>query len=319
MLTLHPGADATVSPGTVAAAVWIDLLDPTAEEAALVAAATELVIPTRDQLSEIEHSSRLQVEGQTLRLSAPLLAHADTPEQTLTPVGFVVSPRTLVTVRYARLRVFEAIGARCAAGGDLSAPGVFVQLLEAVIDRDADVLENIGAELEAISRAIFRAEAPRRGQGVRDDDSLRRTLAGVGQIGDRLSEIRASLLGVGRIVPFVLQVAAGWLAADHRVRLDAARQDIASLGDFEAHLASKSQFLLDAVLGFINTQQNELFKTLTIVSVVGVPPTLLAGVWGMNFHYMPELSRPWGYPAAIFLIIASGVVPMLWFKWKRWW
>jgi magnesium transporter len=317
VLILYPGTGAP-DAADPAAAVWIDLLDPTPEEAALVASATGLAVPTRDQLSEIERSSRLQVEGQTLRLSAPLLAHADTPEQTLTPAGFVVSPEVLITVRYAKLRVFEAVGARCAAG-ELSAPGVFVQLLEAIVDREADVLENIGAELERISRAIFRAEPPRRGQGVRNDNTLSLTLSGVGQIGDRLSEIRASLLGVARIVPFSLEVAASWLADDHRVRLNAVRQDIASLGDYESHLSDKSQFLLDAVLGFINTQQNELFKILTIVSVVGVPPTLVASVYGMNFAVMPELHWRLGYPYALVLIVASALLPILWFKWKRWW
>jgi magnesium transporter len=319
VLILYPEVNGEITPEVVAAAVWIDLLDPTTQETALVAAATGLAIPARDQLSEIEHSSRLQVDGQLLRLSAPLLAHAATPEQTLTPVGFLASPERLVTIRYARLRVFETVGARCALGAELSAPGVFVQLLEAIVDRDADLLENIGAELEQISRAIFRTETPRPGQGVRDDNSLRRTLQSVGQIGDRLSELRASLLGVARIVPFALEVATGWLAADHRVRLNAARQDIASLGDYEGHLADKSQFLLDAVLGFINTQQNELFKILTIVSVIGVPPTLVASIYGMNFVQMPELHWAMGYPYALVLIVASAVLPILWFKWMRWW
>jgi magnesium transporter len=319
VLSLHPAAAGPVTAEALAAAVWVDLLDPTPEETALVAAALGLPVPSRDQLSEIEHSSRLQVDGQTLRLSAPLLAHADTPEQTLTPAGFIVSPKVLVTIRYAKLRVFEAVGARVAAEAEPNSAGVFTLLLEGIVDRDADVLEHIAAELEAVSRAIFRRGAPPKGQGVRSDDSLRRTLAAVGQIGDRLSEIRATLLGVGRIVPFACEVGASWLSRDHFLRLNAVRQDIASLSDFEGHLATKSQFLLDAVLGFINTQQNDLFKILTIVSVVGVPPTLVASVYGMNFAFMPELHWRLGYPFALVLIVASAVAPILWFKWKRWW
>jgi magnesium transporter len=235
-------------------------------------------------------------------------------------VGFTVTPKTLLTVRFTRLRVFDSVHeALASAAGPVEAPTVFILLLEAVVDRDADLLEHVASELEAISRAVFHDDARKRGQGMRNDESLRQTLSAVGRIGDRLSEIRASLHGLGRIVPFACQVAGGWIGADQFGRLNAIRQDIVSLDDFETHLATKSQFLLDAVLGFINTQQNELFKILTIVSVVGVPPTLFASIWGMNFHHMPELAWRGGYPMAVFLILASGVVPMLWFKWKRWW
>ncbi len=319
MLKLYPAAVGTITAEALSAAVWIDLIEPTPEESALVAAALGLATPTREALSEVETSSRLQVDGDVLRLSSPLLAHAETPEQTLTPVGFVVSPRALLTVRFTKLRVFDSIHEKLAATPDVPPSGVFTLLLEAVVDRDADLLEHVAAELEAISRAVFRGDARKRGEGIRNDESLRQTLSAVGRIGDRLSEIRASLHGLGRIVPFACQVGVDWIGPNHFTRLNAVKQDIISLDDFETHLAAKSQFLLDAVLGFINTQQNELFKILTIVSVVGVPPTLFASIWGMNFHFMPELAWKGGYPMAVFLIVASGVVPMLWFKWKRWW
>ena len=319
MLRLYPAAVEPITRASIAAAVWIDLIEPTPEESAMVAAAIGLATPSREALSEIETSSRLQLDGDVLRLSSPLLAHAETPEQTLTPVGFVVSPRALMTVRFTKLRVFESVHDRLAATPNVSPPGVFTLLLEAVVDRDADLLEHVATELEAISRALFRTDARKREKSIRNDESLRQTLSAVGRIGDRLSEIRASLHGLGRIVPFACQVGVEWIGPNHFTRLNAVKQDIISLDDFETHLATKSQFLLDAVLGFINTQQNEMFKILTIVSVVGVPPTLFASIWGMNFHFMPELALKSGYPMAIFLIVASGVVPMLWFKWKRWW
>ena len=96
-------------------------------------------------------------------------------------------------------------------------------------------------------------------------------------------------------------------------------QDLQSLSDFELHLSNKIQFLLDAVLGFINTEQNDIFKVLTIVSVVGIPPTLIASMYGMNFHNMPELSWPWGYEWGLFLIFLSTLLPVAWFKWRGWW
>jgi magnesium transporter len=306
------GADA------VAGAVWIDMINPTEEEAALVSAAIGVATPSRAALSEIESSSRLQVDGEMLRLSAPLLAHADTPAQSLTPVGFVLTPQRLVTIRFTKLRVFDLTWTRCEETGSRTSVNIFSQLIEAIVDREADLLEHIAQELEQISRALFRPEEPGR-KGTPSDDSLKQTLRDVGQIGDRLSEIRASLLGVHRIAAYTREMGSDWLGQEHVMRLNAARQDIASLDDFEEHLATKTQFLLDAVLGFINTQQNELFKVLTIVSVVGVPPTLVASVYGMNFRYMPELEWRTGYPLALFLIVASAVVPVLWFKWKKWW
>jgi magnesium transporter len=116
-----------------------------------------------------------------------------------------------------------------------------------------------------------------------------------------------------------LKAAADWLLPDEKVRLNTAQQDLVSLVDFEAHLSGKTQFLLDAILGFMTTEQNEIFKVLTIVSVVGIPPTLIAGLYGMNFHDMPELSWRWGYPYGLALIGLSTLLPILWFKRRGWW
>ena len=109
-----------------------------------------------------------------------------------------------------------------------------------------------------------------------------------------------------------------WITAASRKRLEAVSKDVASLSDYETRLTDKIQLLLDAVLGFINIQQNELFKILTIVSVVGVPPTILVGIWGMNFKNMPELSWTFGYPLAWLAVIASGLLPLIWFKRRGW-
>ena len=94
--------------------------------------------------------------------------------------------------------------------------------------------------------------------------------------------------------------------------------DIVSLTDYEEHLANKTQFLLDAVLGLINTKQNDIFTVLTVVSVVGIPPTLVASIYGMNFKFMPELTWTYGYYWGLGLIALSTIVPLLWFKWRGW-
>ena len=144
-------------------------------------------------------------------------------------------------------------------------------------------------------------------------------LSQVGRSGDKLSEVRESLLGLQRIVGFTCEMSQEWLGAEIRTRLSTARQDLVSLTDFESHTWSKVHFMLDAILGLISTEQNEIFKVLTIVSVVGVPPTLIASMYGMNFHYMPELSWRYGYAWGLGLIALSAIVPIVWFKWRGWW
>lgn len=311
MLTVHPPEAALKD------AFWIDLLDPTPEEVEAVRAAVGLTAPTREDLSEIENSSRLRVLGACLSLSMPILSRAETDEPELTPMGFLLNAKVLVTVRFARLRAVDSSAAEAACLADPTSVNVFVTLLEAIVDRAADLLEAAGAELDSLSRQTFRGAEGARPK--RATPTLRATLAQMGRLGDRLGQIRASLLGVGRMVPFTTEVAKDWIGPGYQSRLGAVRADMLSLADYLSFLEGKNQFLLDAVLGFINTEQNDLFKILTIVSVVGVPPTLVASVYGMNFAYMPELHWKLGYPFALGLIVLFTVAPMAWFKWKDWW
>ena len=312
MLSVHP-------PGPLADAVWIDLLDPTPDEAAEVEAASGFAIPSRAALSEIETSSRLRFHGKTLYLSTPVLARGDSPDAELTPMGFVLSAQRLVTVRFAPLRAVEAAIAEAAKIREQSSVCAFVLLLEALVDRAADLLEAAGAELDVLSHRIFRTDVQDARAIPKGNTRLRMTLAEVGRLGDRLGKIRGSLLGVSRLTPFVAEVARDWISVEFQSRLTAVRADVLSLADYESHLEGKNQFLLDAVLGFISTEQNDLFKILTIVSVVGVPPTLIASLYGMNFAIIPELHWRYGYPYALAMIVLSAVVPMGLFKWKGWW
>ena len=188
-----------------------------------------------------------------------------------------------------------------------------------MVDYTADLLEHLGQDVTKISRRSFREYAKAPGHGPKTSKTLRATLVEVGTVGEHLSEVRDTLLGIQRIASFVSESARSWLPEDAYVRLQTANRDVVSLTDFETHLSDKVQFLLDAVLGFINTEQNEIFKVLTIASVVGIPPTLIASMYGMNFKNMPELSWAWGYPYGLALIVISIVLPILWFKSRGWW
>jgi magnesium transporter len=299
--------------------IWIDLLDPTDEEKGFVESRTHIQVPTMQALSEIEASSRLQVNRGVIYLSTPILARSDTPEAFLSPVGFILSPTVLVTVRFARLSSFDQVAEQIHHDPSLATNvGVFTALLEAIVDRGADVLEELRGELDHISRKVFRGNPSHRSHTVRSTDALRMTLSAVGAIGERVSQARDVLLGVGRIASFAGDIGEEWITPAFRVRLRAVLKDVASLNEYEAHLSGKVQFLLDAVLGYITIEQNDLFKVLTIASVVGIPPTLIAGLYGMNFKFMPELDWAWGYPFGLALILVSAIIPLIWFKWRGW-
>jgi magnesium transporter len=299
-------------------AVWIDLLNPTAEEVARVTAATGLAVPSEADVSEIENSSRLSSRNGALYLSLPLLSLSDGPRTV--SAGFVLSPDRLLTIRFAPSRVFDTFAEHLPRSETPTQQGahILVGLLEAIIDRQADALEQVRADLDAISHRIF-AMGVRQGGGRKQEDRLlRETLGALGRFGDLISHIRETQVGAARIVPYVEASAAEWLPKELAPRLRALRGDIASVSDFDTHLNDKLQFLLDATLGFINIAQNNVMKVLTVVSIVGIPPTLIAGIYGMNFKVMPELDWAWGYPYGLAVIAASAILPLLILRWRGW-
>jgi magnesium transporter len=299
--------------------LWLDLLNPTSEEKASVESRYRLKLPSREDLSEVESSSRVSEENGVLFLSMPIVSHVSALDQPPSPLGFVLSKDLLVTIRYTRLRSFDAVAAKFSTR-DAPAASVetFAALVDEMVDLSADLLEEIGAELDKISRAVFSKVHQQRRHVSRSNDALRDVLIDVGSAGERLSRIRDILLGLQRIIPFVSGSERDWIPDKVQGRLKTAQTDLLSLADYETHLFGKVQFLLDAVLGFINTKQNDIFQVLTIVSVVGIPPTLVASIYGMNFKNMPELTWAWGYQWGLGLIVLSTVLPILWFKWRGW-
>jgi magnesium transporter len=299
--------------------IWIDLLSPSDEEKAFVERRLGIRVPSEDSLGEIEASSRLIFEHDTLYLSSPSVRIDEDKEAQLTSIGFIIGPRVLVTVHFWPLPTFDKVAKQMDTDGDLqNGMCVFTSLVEAMVDRGADVLEQLGTSADHLSRSVFKGALVRSKRPVRSSRRMREALANVGDLADRLAKARDVLLNVGRIAAFAGEVGSEWITPASKRRLEAVSKDVASLSDYESRLSDKIQLLLDAILGFISIQQNDLFKILTIVSVVGVPPTIMVGIWGMNFKFMPELSWSYGYPLAWLAVIASGVLPLIWFKWRGW-
>lgn len=324
------GPVARVEPGQTmpAGAVWIDLNDPSAEEAQAVENATGIRVPSRAALSEVESSSRLRrLKGGGLSLSSPMITFSRL-DPAMKPLGFVITKDHLVTVRFHDLRAFSAVHKRIAErdGECTTSFEIFLLLIEELVDNLADTLEEMSSDLDALSSRIFDFDTPsKRGLAKEDgtapkrrDRSLRRLLWMIGRQGKALTKVRASLLGLERIMPFVKENCPHALGLEQSPRLDTLARDIASLDEFENRQSDTLQFLLDATLGLINIEQNNAFRILTVVSVVGIPPTLVASMYGMNFKYMPELDWAWGYPYGLALIALTAVVPIVLFKVKGW-
>ena len=279
---------------------------------------TGLRVPTRDDLAEIESSSRLYTESGSLYLSMPYSYLGEDGHSQVVPVGFVLSDHHLLTVRFARLPAFETYAERFAASGAQTSSEAFIGLAEAIVDRVADVLERVSGELAGLSKSVFARDGAKRHNARQADKRLRAVLTEVGQCGDTLSNLRDSVLALGRLTAYAQQARESCLPDPLKLRLGTLRQDIASLGDYDAQLNTKVSFLLDAVLGFISIEQNQTFKVLTVVSVVGIPPTFVVGLYGMNFKNMPEYDWSFGYAYAWGVILLSIVVPLVWFRIKGW-
>jgi magnesium transporter len=316
MLTFIPSTAANLSD-----AIWIDLLNPSDEERRRVEQATGLTLPSRETIEEIESSSRVFTEGTVAYLSTPVLENTDCVSDKVTSIGFVLAPTRLVTLRFASVTAFDAVATYYAAAPTApatTARDTFLRIVEEIVERTADALEHASIELERISHDAFHRDRPRGYKLARASEVLRGALRKLGRMGDGLSHVRDTLLGLGRIATFAHENGRDGRTAPDLARSQAIRSDITSLNDYQGQLSNKVQFLLDATLGFISIEQNDVVKTLTVVSVVGVPPVLIAGIYGMNFQHMPELSWTFGYPFAIGLMVASGLLPLALFKWRGW-
>lgn len=303
--------------GLPADSIWIDMLRPTRDEERAVEAHLGLEVPTHEDMLEIEASSRVYHEGDALFMTAILLTNTESDVPEATPVSFVLSRDTLVTIRYGEPRPIDTFAARAerVAGIARSGEAVLIGLLETIVDRAADILERLALEIEGLSREVFEHQG-RKPSAARE---LRDILRNIGHRGDLNGKARESFLSLRRVLIFLTQgLPPERTARELRVRLKTLTRDLDSLTDHASFLSGKVGFLLDATLGMINIEQNAIIKIFSVAAVMFLPPTLIASIYGMNFDVMPELDWPFGYPLAIGLMIASAVVPYLTFKRRGW-
>lgn len=301
---------------TLAGRVWVDLVEPTEAERAAFEAAFGLRVPAHDQLGEIETTSRLRLENNALYMTAPLIFAAEGEPWIPAPTGFVLSKQVLLTVRYAKSAVFDTVAKELAAAEKSDAAAAFVRVLEELVDHLADLLEGASGDLDDASHVIFRQENANRLS--RETAMLRRLMLRTGRTSERMARIHYTLVCLDRMAKFTADRTREWFALDLAARLQSVGSDIASLVQYSEGLVSRVQLLQDAATGIIGIDQNEVMKVLTIASVVGIPPVLVAGIYGMNFKHMPEYDWAWGYQYGLALILITALLPLIWFKWKDW-
>lgn len=293
--------------------VWIDAMDISREEEVLIEQKLGIEVPTRAEMQEIEASSRLYREGGAVYMTATMLIKTETESPETTAVTFILSRSCLVTLRYAEPWSFRIFNTRASKCGATNAELVFLGILETTVERLADMLELVSLELEHISQQTFR-----RNHAVRDGDH-QRTLIKIGRCGNIAGKVRESLVDKNRMVIFAEQATSEWLCAEGRARVHAIHRDVQSLTDHASYTAGKIAFLLDATLGLVNIEQNRIIKLFSIAAVIFMPPTMIASIYGMNFHHnFPELDWTFGYPFALLLMISSVAVTLWFFKRKHW-
>jgi len=298
--------------------VWADLLVPTKEEEAEIEEWVGVGIPTREEMEEIEISSRLYVEDGAYFMTAILPAQTEADDPLMSPVTFVLAGNRLITVRYHEPKAFKTFPLRAekVATGCTSGDTILIGLLEAIVDRLADILERAGRDIETISRDIFEASSTKASKRNRDFQEL---LKAIGRKEDIASSIRDSLISLQRLAGFLTHASTQTrMSKDIRARIKTLSRDVLSLADHATFLSQKINFLLDATLGMISIEQNAIIKIFSVAAVIFLPPTLVASIYGMNFDIMPELKWQFGYPFAIGLMIMSAILPYWYFRRRGW-
>ncbi len=296
--------------------VFLDLLNPSRNEELEAEKWLEYSLPTREEMQEIEESSRLYFENNVLYMTAWVPVGLETPDPETTAISFVLGQECLTTVRYADPHAFrsvcEQVKRQCTA--PISSDAVFLVLVELFVARIADALQNIEADLKRVSREVFNVDTKRNTAAIERD--LSDVVKLLGRRSALVANLRESLLSLNRMMQFFLNNSASWMRADLAAQFRTVVRDVRSLDDYTNQQTQEMTFLLESTLGLINIQQNQIIKIFTVASVLFMPPTLIASIYGMNFKYMPELEWIGGYPLAILLMVFFAAVPVWYFKHK---
>jgi magnesium transporter len=299
-------------------ALWIDLVEPTRDEDRIVETHLGIEIPTRAEMQDIEPSSLLYTENGARYMTARILCHSETESPKLVPITFILTDKSLVTVRYDEPRSFQMFANRSVKPGGCGhqPEAVLDGLIETIIDRAAEILRKVGDDIEQISRDVFERAAGEAEKG----DAYQRVIRNLGRSGDLISNVRESMVSLERMLLYLsANMQRPQRASGFQAEWRTAVRDVQSIEEHANFLNSKIGFILEATLGLVSIEQNKIIKLFSVMSVVMMPPTLVGTVYGMNFKsWFPELDWTWGYPFALALMVVSAIVPYVIFKRRKW-
>jgi magnesium transporter len=301
--------------------LWLDLITPTREEVHVAEHLLGLSIPTQEEAQEIEVSARLYHEDGAEFMTMTGVSQLESEAPMTTPISFILKGETLATIRYAQPKPFFTYATRAQKAGAvpcINSEQVMLGLVEALIERMAEALEKTGRNLERLSRQVFRYKPP--GGTASKSRDFQAIIEEIGARGDLLAMVRESLVSLNRLLAYhnTTGKAADGPSKDAVAWVKDMLQDVVALSDHATYLSNKTNFLLDATLGLINLEQNQIIKIFSIAAVCLMPPTLIASSYGMNFRHMPELEWLFGYPYALALMLITAIIPFVWFKRKGW-
>ena len=308
-------------PADAAGALWLDLITPTREEVHFAEHLLGISIPTQEEAQEIEVSARLYHEDGAEFMTMTGVSQLESEAPMTTPISFILKGETLATIRYAQPKPFFTYATRAQKTGAvpcINSEQVMLGLVEALIERMAEALEKTGRNLERLSRQVFRYKPP--GGTASKSRDFQAIIEEIGARGDLLAMVRESLVSLNRLLAYhnTTGKAADGPSKDAVAWVKDMLQDVVALSDHATYLSNKTNFLLDATLGLINLEQNQIIKIFSIAAVCLMPPTLIASSYGMNFRHMPELEWLFGYPYALTLMLITAIIPFVWFKRKGW-
>lgn len=293
----------------ISSALWVDLIEPNEEERDRVQLELGQELATRPELEDIEASARFFEDEDGLHIHSFFYYEDAEDYANNSTVAFTIRDGRLFTLRERELPAFRLyrMRARTQHLQQGNAYELLLDLFETKIEQLADVIEDIYSALESIGKVIL---------GGKPGEHFDKALSNLAEQEDAGWKIRLCLMDTQRALSFLVRKAR--LPASELEQAREVLRDIESLLPHNESLFQKVNFLMDAAMGFINIEQNRIIKIFSVVSVVFLPPTLVASSYGMNFEFMPELHWKLGYPYALLLMVLAALAPYLYFKRKGW-
>ncbi|KJW05098.1 magnesium transporter CorA family protein [Rickettsia argasii] len=295
--------------------LWIDLFNITDEEKVIVKNTLNIEIPTLKDISQIEISERLYVENEALYLTITELVNKEQEFPETHSIVFILHKCCLITVHYVELIPFNDCINKFAKqlNNKHNAENILFMLLRNMVTRLSNIVQSISMDIDDYGRLILDNKI----NDLRIDHT--NVLKKIGRKGDLLSKSRECLFSLTMAIQYILKFPQITHNKASKDLLDTLLRDVGSIINFSQFISSEIARTLDAALGMIAIEQNNIIKIFSLVTIFFLPPTLIASIYGMNFTVMPELKSPYGYPIALFLMLLSTIITYKYFKKRKWW